>query len=723
MTRTVFRSCNLCEAACGLAFEVEGERIASIRPDPDDVLSKGFICPKGVAIGEIHHDPDRLQGPMRRTESGGYEPVSWEEAMATTVRRLSEIRARYGDDAVAIYYGNPIVHNHGALLLRAGLLEALGTRNAYSAGSQDTSPRFAASYYLYGNSLVLPVPDVDRTDYFLCIGANPYVSNGSAIAAPNMRGRMRAIRQRGGKVVVVDPRRSETAREADEHVAIRPGGDAAFLLAMVGVLLERGRIRRDELERCSGWAEIEAAVRQLDRAAVAGFTGVPAETIERLAMEFADAPTAAAYSRIGVCNNRFGTLASYATDLLNVAAGRLGKVGGSMFPTPALDATFVTRLPGNDGHDRWRSRVRGLPEVLGDLPAACMAEEIETPGEGQIRALITFAGNPVLSTPNGRRLAKAIEKLEFMVSIDLYVNETTRHADFILPSSWSLTEDHVDLLLPAVSSRNFARWSPPVFAPKDGERADWEILLELTERLGGGPTGTPWLDRLLGIAKRFGYRWNPTATADLLLRLGPHGDRFLPWSRGLNMKKVKEAPHGIDLGPLREGVRVFHRDKKIHLAAQPVLQSIAELAREAARPRQPGELLLIGRRELRTNNSWMHNAPSLVSGRERCVLYVHPEDAAAAGVGDGEVVDMESRVYRGPVRIHVTDEMARGVVSLPHGWGHAASAPWQSVAGAHPGVSANDWTDDQLVESFVGQSILNGVPVRLHRSESTANAA
>jgi anaerobic selenocysteine-containing dehydrogenase len=723
MSETVFRSCNLCEAACGLAFETEGDRIVAVRPDDDDVFSKGFVCPKGVAIPEIHHDPDRLRQPMRRTESCGYEAVSWEEAMDTTVRRLTEIRRRYGNDAVAIYYGNPIIHNHGALLLRAGLLKALGTRNAYSAGSQDTSPRFAASYHLYGNSLVIPVPDVDRTDYFLCIGANPHVSNGSALTAPNMRARLRAIRERGGKVVVVDPRRTETAREADEHVAIRPGGDAAFLLAMVGVLLERGRIHREEIDSCTGWPEIEARVRGLDRAAVARFTGVPVETIERLAVEFVDAPTAAAYSRIGVCNNRFGTLASYATDLLNVVGGRLGKVGGSMFPTPALDATFVTRMPGNDGHDRWRSRVRGLPEVLGDLPASCLAEEIETPGNGQIRALITFAGNPVLSTPNGRRLAQAIDKLDFMVSIDLYVNETTRHADVILPSAWSLTDEHVDLLLPSFSSRNFARWSPPVFEPKSGERADWEILLELAERLGGGPTGTPLLDRALRFAKRFGYRWNPMSTIDLLLRVGPHGDRFLPWSDGLNLKKLKQATHGIDLGALKPGRRVFHRDKKIHLAAQPVLRAMDELATDVAKPRQAGELLLIGRRELRTNNSWMHNAPSLVSGRERCVLYVHPKDAQAAGVADGEMVDLESRVHRGPVRIHLTDDMTPGVVSLPHGWGHAASAPWQQVAGSHPGVSANDWTDDQLVESFVGQSVLNGVPVRLHRSQTAANAA
>ncbi len=723
MTDTIFRTCTLCEACCGLRFEVEDDRILSVRPDDDDVLSRGNICPKGIAIADVHHDPDRLRRPMRRTASGDFEPIGWDAAFDLVATRLNAIRAAHGPDAIAVYIGNPIVHNHGALLMRNALLKAIGTHNAMSAGSQDTSPRFVSSYLLYGSSFAIPIPDVDRTDYFLCIGANPIVSNGSFLSAPDMRGRMQAIRRRGGRVVVVDPRRTETAREADEHVAIRPGADAALLLAMVHVLVRDGKVVRERLQsETRGWDAVEARLDAYAPERVAAHTGVEAATIVRLAHEFAAAPTSTAYSRVGVCNNRYGTLATWATDLLNIAAGRLGRPGGAMFTTPAFDLVPLLRHLG-DGYDRWRSRVRGLPETAGDVPASALAEEIETPGPGQVRALLTFAGNPVLSTPNGGRLDAALTGLEFMVAIDLYVNETTRHADVILPPASALGDDHVDLVFSTFFVRNVARWSPPVVRRAEGERADWEILLELTERLGGGPTAIPIVDRLLRLARRFGVAWNPTAMADFLLRIGPHGDRFLPGSRGLSLRKLRAAPHGIDLGPLQEGFtrRVLHRDRRIHVDAAPLLAAMEKLGHTLAQAPAQDELLLIGRREVRTNNSWMHNVEAMVSGRERCVLLVHPADAERAGVADGEVATLASRVHRGDVRVRLAKEMRPGVVSLPHGWGHASAARWQHVAGGHPGVSANDWTDDQDVEAIVGQSILNGVPVRLERSGPAAN--
>ncbi len=725
MSRTIFRTCTLCEAACGLAFEVDGDRILSVRPDADDVLSAGYVCPKGIAIKDVHDDPDRLRRPMRRTASGDFEPCSWDEAFALVASRLRAIRAAHGRDAVALYMGNPVVHNHGALLLRTPLMRALGTRNCFSAGSQDTSPRFATSYHLYGSSVVLPIPDVDRTDYFLCIGANPVVSNGSFLTAPNMKKRIRAIRARGGRVVVVDPRATETVREADEHVAIRPGGDAALLLAMAHVLLRDGRADRAALTKATrGWEAIERRLAAFTPTRAAPHVGVDAATIERLAHDFARARSSVAYSRVGVCNNAFGTLATFATDLLNLVAGRLGVVGGAMFATPAIDLVALTRLATGDGHGRWRSRVRGLPETTGDLPASALAEEIEVPGDGQIRALVTFAGNPVLSTPNGRRLDAALARLEFMVAIDLYVNETTRHADVILPPAWALTEDHVDLVFSQVFVRDVARWSPPVVPRRPGERADWEILLEIIERLGGGPSGKPALDRVLRIARRFGWRWDPGATLDLALRMGPHGDHFLPWSRGLNRARLRAALHGVDLGPLRPGVdrRIVHRDRRVHLDAAPLLEALDAFAVELAHAPAADELLLIGRREIRTNNSWMHNVAGMVSGRERCVLLVHPADAQRAGVADGDTAILESRVHRGTLPVRFSTDMRPGVVSLPHGWGHATSAPWQRVAGAHPGVSVNDWTDDQLVEQVVGQSVLNGVPVRLRARAGEAAA-
>lgn len=715
--RTVFRACTLCEASCGLAFEVEGERIVSVRGDEDDVLSRGYVCAKGIASADVHHDPDRLRQPLIRQGDGSFRPASWAEAMALVGERLSAIRAVHGADAIAVYVGNPIVHNHGALMLRAGFLRAIGSRNCFSAGSQDTSPRFATSWYLYGSSLSTPIPDLDRTRYLLVVGANPAVSNGSFLSAPDMRGRLRAIRARGGKVVVVDPRRTETAREADEHLAIRPGADAMLLLAMVQVLVAAGRVDRAALARLAGgWDAVAAELAPFAPARVAAHAGVDAAAIERLALEFAAAPSSVAYSRVGVCNNAFGTLATYATDLLNLAAGRLGAAGGALFASPAIDVAALVRMMGGDGHGRWRSRVRGLPETLGDLPAAAMAEEMETPGPGQVRALVCFAGNPVLSTPNGRRLSAALARLDFVVAIDLYRNETTRHAHVILPPAWSFAEEHVDVMFANFFARNVARWSPAVFARGADERADWEILLEIAERLGGGPTGRPVVDRLFRLGRRIGLGWTPERVAALALRGGPHGDGFLPWRRGLNRRKLEAAPHGVDLGPLETGAarRVFHADRRVRVDAPPLLGALRELGRRVAQPPPADELLLVGRREVRTNNSWMHNVPAMVAGRERCTLLVHPDDARRAGVVDGEAAVLESRVHRGSVAVRVSDEMRPGVVSLPHGWGHVD--PGQRVASSRPGVSANDWTDDQLVESVVGQSVLNGVPVRLCRA-------
>ena len=625
---TIHRTCTLCDATCGLTFQVDGERILSVRPDPEDPISQGYACPKGIAIREVHDDPDRVRKPLRRTARGAFAPIAWSEALDEAADGLRRVQQRHGRDAVAIYWGNPIIHNHGALLMRTGLNKALGTRNVYGAGSQDVSPRFATSYHLYGSSLAVPVPDVDRSDYFLCVGANPVVSNGSAMTAPDVRGRLRKLRKRGGKLVVVDPRRSETAREADEHVAIRPGTDAALLLAMAAVLVRSGRADAAAIVRvANGWDAVEARLRAIDLDAVARATGVATERIVRLATEFAERPSSVAYSRIGVCNSIFGTLGTYATDLLNLVAGRLGAVGGAMFPTPALDITRVTRQKGMDGHERWRTRVRGLPETLGEMPSAALAEEMETPGAGQIRALVTFAGNPVLSIPNGKRLAAALPNLEFNVAVDLYVNETTQHADLILPPAWALAEEHLDLFLPLFSVRNAVRWSPPVVAPRAGELHDWEILLGLTKRLGGGPTGIAPIDTVLRGAERLGYRWTPESAIDLLLRTGPHGDRFLPWSKGLSLKKVKRAEHGLDLGPLEPGVarRVFHADRKVQLGAAPMLRSWDELDASLATAPSADALVLIGRREVRTNNSWMHNVPVARLGRRALCALRAPE--------------------------------------------------------------------------------------------------
>jgi len=716
MVKTVLRSCNLCEAGCGLEMDVEDDRIVAVRPDEQDPVSRGYVCPKGMAIAEIHHDPDRLRRPVRRGPDGRFHEIGWDEALALVGERLRGVKRAHGADAIGVYFGNPLVHNYSGIMMVGALVDAIGTRNRTSAGSQDTSPRFAASYYLYGNVAVYPVPDLERTNYFLCIGANPVVSQGSVMVTPDVRTKLRAIRERGGKVVTVDPRFTETAKLASEHVPIRPGGDAAFLLSMLQVLSAEGLIDRAATERTAvGWDEVERRLGAFTPERTAAMTGIDAATTRRIARELAAAGQAVVYTRLGTCNNEYGTLASWAGDVVDVVLGRLGVAGGAMFAEPALDGAQFVALGGMNGHGRWRSRVRGLPETGCDLPASILAEEMETPGPGQIRAMVTIAGNPVLSTPNGARLDRALDGLDFMVSVDLYVNETTRHADVILPPCWALADDHSEPLTPSGMLRQHIRWCPPVVEKQADERSDWEILLRLAEELGGGPTGKSWMDAALRAAGWFGWRFDPRNLLDMLLRLGPHGDRYLPWSKGVNLKKVRDAARGLDAGAAREGIahRLYHKDKRVHLVAAPIMQAMDALAAELARGAQADELLLIGRRDLRSNNSWMHNAPSLVAGRDRCVLLVNPIDAARAGLRDSQPAVLESRVHTATVPVRVTDDVMPGVVSLPHGWGHAASAPWQRVAGAHAGVSVNDWTDDQRVESVVGQSILNGVPVRI----------
>jgi anaerobic selenocysteine-containing dehydrogenase len=703
--------CELCEAGCGLAVDVSAGQVTAVRADEHDVHSRGFSCPKGLSLLELDTDPDRLTTPVRRDRNGAFHPISWDEAFATIVDRLRPIQRNHGRDAVAVYMGTPVVHKHGATLMRTALLGALRTHNSTSATSQDTSPRFAASYFLYGNTMSIPVPDVDRTQYLLCIGANPLVSNGSLLTAPNMRARLKAIRERGGKVVVVDPRRTETARAASEHVAILPGGDAALLFAMTQVLIEERRVdERWLLRHTRGWSAIATRLGAFTPERVAARVGIDASTIRRLAREFSEAPSSTAYARLGVCTNQFATLASFAVDLLNIAAGRMGAEGGAMFTTTAIDLPRLANLVGGNGFGRWKSRVRGLPETVGDIPASTLAEEIQTPGTGQVRALLTFAGNPVLSTPNGRRLEQALGALDFMVSIDMYVNETTRYADIILPPCSAFSEDHVDLFFGGFNARNVIRWSPPVIPRGPHERADWEILLELAYRLGGGPTGIRPVDWLLRGARRLGFAMTPSTLVELALRFGPHK------LTGKRVRAGQGGSHGIDLGPLQPGFRhrVFRRGHRIDVAPRPILDALAELE-QALDTAAPEQLVMIGRRDIRSNNSWMHNVPGLAAGKPRCVLFVHPTDALRLGISDGEHAILETRIHRGEVPVRITDEVRPGVVSLPHGWGHGRVADWQHVAGATAGVSANDWTDDQAVDSIVGQAILNGVPVQLHR--------
>lgn len=723
MSDVFYRTCNLCEAMCGMTVTVDGGRVTSIAGDPEDVLSKGHICPKGPAMKELLEDPDRVRRPLRRTRSGSFEPTSWDSAISESAERIAAIQKEHGADAFGSFWGNPLAHNHGAVLMTQVFNKVLGSRNKYDSNSVDANPKLFACERLFGDMAALTVPDIDRTDYFLMIGANPLASNGSVMSLGDVRGRIKGIRERGGTLVVVDPRFTETAKVASKHLPIRPGTDAALLLGMLHVLFSKGMIDEDAVSAvATGLAELRAAVTPFSPERAARATGIEAGVIADLAMSFASSKAAVAYGRCGVCHGAQSGAASWLIEVLNVVTGNFDRPGGMMIPTPAIDLSLVARLLGVGGAGRFRSRVRGLPEVGSMLPAATLADEIETPGKGQIRGLITLAGNPVLGLPNGERLSRALEGLDFMVSVDPYVNETTRHAHLVLPPRPALARGHYDLILHAVAVRNTAKWSEPVVAPEPDSRDDWQILQALClalARARGGAQGA-----IASLLQRWGEISSEQAI-DMLLRMGPYGDKFIPFGPGLSLEKLRKAVHGVDLGPLQPG-RERHVRKpggKVDLAAPDVLADLRRVSADLDRPAEG--LLLIGRRHLRSNNSWMHNCPSLVKGPDRSALFVHPSDAEARGLEDGALAKVQSRVGQVTARVRVTDEMMLGVVSLPHGFGHEVAKDTLHVAGAVPGPSMNALTDDAIVDPLTGSGVLTGVSVRVEafaaRKEETSN--
>lgn len=709
-----YRACNLCEAMCGVVVELEGGAVRGVRGDPEDPFSRGHICPKAVGLQDLAEDPDRLRQPMRRGP-GGWRPLGWDEALDLAAEGLHGVQRRHGADAVATYFGNPTVHSVGAMLAGPTVLRALRTRSRFSATSADQLPHMLAAMWMFGHQLLLPVPDLDRTRLLLVLGGNPAASNGSLMSAPGFRVRAAALRARGGRIVVVDPRRTETAELADEHHFIRPGADATLLLALLHEVFRRGP-RLGRLQALvENTASLEAAAAAWPPARAAGPTGLPAATIEGLARTLWETEPAAVYGRLGTCTQAFGALCQWLINALNAVTGNLDREGGVMFTRPALDPLSLPRglAPGPGSYGRWKSRVRGLPEFGGELPVATLAEEIDTPGPGQVRGLLTVAGNPVLSTPNGRRLDAALAGLEFMVSVDPYLNETTRHAHLILPPVSPLERSHYDAVFHVLAVRNTARYAPAaVDAGPDG-RHDGEILLGLARRLArlGGLTRTEKVQ--LAAMERLGVE----GMLDLALRWGPFGAGVWPWGKGLRLQTLREHPHGIDLGPLRPALpeRLVGRRRTIDLAPAPLLADLSRL--EAGEPEAgPDALRLIGRRDVRDNNSWMHNAPRLMKGRSRCTLLVHPADAAARGLSDGDRARLRSRVGMVEVPIQVTDSVMPGVVCLPHGYGHDRPGTRLSVASREPGVSANDLHDEQRVDLLSGNAAFNGLPVWVDRA-------
>jgi len=700
-------TCMLCEAVCGLAVEMDGATVKSVRGDADDPFSRGHICPKAAAIADVQGDPDRIREPQRR-EGERWRAVSWDAALEEAGERLAAVQRKHGRSAVAFYVGNPSVHSYSAMLGVPFFSRALGTRTRFSATSVDQLPHMLAALEMFGHQLLLPVPDVDRTRFFLMLGANPRASNGSLMTAGGISRRLDELRERGGKLVVVDPRRTETAAEADQHFAIRPGTDALLLLAILHVLFEEGRADLRHLAPFTdGLASLREAAARFPPERVAERTGIPAGEIRELARAFATAPSAVAYGRVGASTQEFGGLAAWLVIALNAVTGNLDREGGFLFTSPAADLVGLSARMGDHGHfAAWRSRVRGLPEFGGELPAATLAEEIDTPGDGRIRALVTFAGNPVLSTPNGARLERALSGLEYMVSIDLYRNETTRHANLILPTSFGFERDHYDVVFYTLAVRNAARYVKPLMPVPKGVRGDFEVLLDLALRIrrhGGGRRG-----RALGAVLRTVRAIGERRLLDLLLRFGPHR---------LSLRKLERHPHGIDLGPLRPQLpaRLCTKDKRLQLAPPIFLRDLGRL--EARLAQAPAGLVLIGRRALRSNNSWMHNSLRLVKGPPGCVLLMHPEDAAERGLRPGARARVESRVGSVEVPVGVTADVARGVVSLPHGWGHTRQGAALGVASAHAGASLNDLTDEQAVDALSGNAAFSGVPVSVSRAE------
>lgn len=701
---TRLAACNLCEAICGLELTIERGTVTSIRGNESDPLSRGYICPKGVSMADVYTDPDRLRRPIRRVGDEWVE-MGWDEAYDLVADRLAATITEHGRNAVGVYLGNPSAHSLGSATHGTAFVKSLRTRNRFSASSVDQIPHQLIGWQLYGHQLLLPVPDLDRTSYFLVFGANPMASNGSLMTAPDFPKRLRDLKARGGQVVVIDPRRTETAKVATAHHFVRPGTDAVVLLAMLHVLFAEGLTTPPSY--VDHVARVEQLVREFTPERAEPVSGVPADVIRRLTRDFAAADGAAAYGRLGVSTHGFGSICQWAIQCLNLLTGNFDREGGVLFPEPAVD--IVGRRVIGPGHfDVWRSRVRDIPEFAGELPVSTLREEIETPGEGQIRAMVTMAGNPVLSTPDGRSLARAFEGLDFMVAVDIYLNETTRHADVILPPTSALERDQYDLVFHNLAVRNTSRYTPAVFAKDDDQRHDWQIFgalaSRLQKRLG---TKAPLRARLVARARMTS---SPAVVLTGLLATG----------RKVSMRRLRANPAGVDLGPLRPTMpeRLQTKDKRIDLAPPLVVGDVDRLRTSLTSGSAAGadELLLIGRRHKQDCNSWLHNTPRLTRGKPRHHLLMHPDDLAARGLTDGARVTVTSRV--GSVEVEATgvDDMMPGVVSLPHGYGHQVAGTRLAHAQGVAGVSINDLTDPERLD-VSGNAALNGVPVKVVAAE------
>ncbi len=699
-SQTHYRTCNLCEAMCGIEIEHEGTNILSIKGDKNDHFSKGHICPKAVALQDFYHDPDRLKTPIKKT-ANGWVDISWEDAFKEVVGKIKSTQDQYGKNALGTYIGNPNAHNLGNVMVFPEFFKAIGTNNRYSSASADQLPHHVAAHYMLGHGMLIPIPDIERTDFMLIIGGNPMVSNGSMMTCPDFAHRMKAIQKRGGKVVVVDPRRTETADKADEHLFIKPEKDALFLAAMINTIFRENKVKLGHLEDIiDGFRDLEQGIQQFTPEAVASATGIPATKIKALALDMANASSAVCYSRMGASTQSFGGLCQWLTNVFNIITGNFDKEGGAMFTEPAFDFMAITSRKGRpNSYGRYQSRVRKLPFFNGEFPVAALEEEITTPGEGQIKMLMCIAGNPVLSSPNGAKLEAAFEQLDYMVSVDIYLNETSRLADIILPAATGLELNHFDVFFNSFAVRNTVKFSPALFEKTADQRYDWEILKTISAMLTGKKDN--------GIT--------PEMMLDNVLQMGTYG------KDGMSLKKLKENPHGIDLGPLRTCLksRIQTDDDRIQLAPEFFINDLNRLTKalshDASNNAYP--LQMIGRRLLRSHNTWLHNSYRLVKGRNECTLLINPEDANPLGISNGEKVVVRSPQGQLEIEARISDEMMPGVVSIPQGWGHRKKGMKMKVAEEHAGVSINDLTDAGRIDELTGNAAFNGVAVAVQTIE------
>jgi len=697
--KTHYRNCNICEAMCGLEINYKDNKIISIKGDQQDPFSKGYNCPKAMALEDFYYDNERLKTPIKRT-SNGWIDISWDEAFTEITEQLQVIQQQYGKNALAVYLGNPNAHSLGNALWLKPFMKALGTINRFSSASTDQMPHHVASQFMFGAGMLIPVPDIDRTDFMLIIGGNPVVSNGSMMTAPNVLGRMKAIQKRGGKIVVIDPRRTRTAKIADQHLFIRPEKDAFLLFALIHCVFTSNKVNLRHLNSITdGLDELAQQASFYTPERVAEHVGIDAESISTLANEMVTAKSAVCYSRMGASTQSFGGICLWLTNVLNIITGNFDRAGGAMFPQPAFDLLRNYKKGHQNSFAQHVTRVRKLPFFNGEFPVAALAEEILTSGAGQIKSLITVAGNPVLSSPSGHKLAEAFEHLDYMVAIDIYLNETSKHANIILPGTTGIENSHFDIFFNSFSVRNTVKYSAPLFEKEACQRADWEILNELSVRMSQVPAAVQQATL------------TPEMILDMELQKGPYGEQ------GMSLQTLKDNPHGIDLGPLMPCLldRIKTADGKICLFPQFYADDLprlnAVLNQPAKNVRYPFDL--IGRRLVKSHNTWTQNSARLVKGKNPCTVEIHPIDAQHLAITTGQRVKVHSSVGEVELEVSITDDIQRGVVSIPQGWGHNQKGTKMSIAATQPGVSINDLTDAKRLDNLTGNAAFNGTPVAI----------